>query len=83
MIQALGGELSKQAQQAYTDLGNDGVYQYYNNKHYADYDGNGSLKKEELIYYLQQTYSSRNEMAYWFDRLKPPQKGKSNHNPFY
>ena len=79
MIQTLGGELSKGATQAQTDLGDAGVYQYYDIKTNADYDGNGSLKKDELINYLQNTYSSRGEMAYWYSIMNP----KAKKNPFY
>ena len=45
------------------------VYQYYNIKSNADSDGNGSLKKQELIDYLDSTGMSTEEKRTWFSIL--------------
>lgn len=45
------------------------VYQYYNIKSNADTDGNGSLKKQELIDYLDGTGMSTAEKRTWFSIL--------------
>ena len=45
------------------------VYQYYNIKSNADTDGNGSLKKQELIDYLDGTGMSTAEKQTWFSIL--------------
>lgn len=61
--------LAKGAQQ-FADKGDyANVYQYYNIKSYADTDGNGSLKKQELIDYLDGTGMSTAEKRTWFSIL--------------
>ena len=61
--------LAKGAQQ-FADKGDyANVYQYYNIKSNADSDGNGSLKKQELIDYLDSTGMSTEEKRTWFSIL--------------
>lgn len=61
--------LAKGAQQ-FADKGDyANVYQYYNIKSNADTDGNGSLKKQELIDYLDGTGMSTAEKRTWFSIL--------------
>lgn len=61
--------LAKGAQQ-FADKGDYAkVYQYYNIKSNADTDGNGSLKKQELIDYLDGTGMSTAEKRTWFSIL--------------
>ena len=56
--------------QAFADNGEyDKVYQYYNIKSNADSDGNGSLKKAELVDYLDRTGMSVEEKRTWFSIL--------------
>ena len=56
--------------QAFADNGEyDKVYQYYNIKSEADSDGNGSLKKAELVDYLDRTGMSVDEKRKWFSIL--------------
>lgn len=56
--------------QAFADNGEyEKVYQYYNIKSNADSDGNGSLKKQELIDYLDGTGMSTAEKRTWFSIL--------------
>ena len=56
--------------QAFADNGEyDKVYQYYNIKSSADSDGNGSLKKAELVDYLDRTGMSVDEKRTWFSIL--------------
>ena len=56
--------------QAFADNGEyDKVYQYYNIKSSADSDGNGSLKKAELVDYLDRTGMSVEEKRTWFSIL--------------
>ena len=45
-------DAGKGVKSAYSKYGNEGVYNYYNIKANADYDGNGSLKKDEVTSYL-------------------------------
>ena len=61
--------LAKGAQQ-FSDKGDyANVYQYYNIKSSADSDGNGSLKKAELVDYLDRTGMSVEEKRTWFSIL--------------
>ena len=61
--------LAKGAQQ-FADKGDyANVYQYYNIKSSADSDGNGSLKKAELVDYLDRTGMSVEEKRTWFSIL--------------
>ena len=56
--------------QAFADNGEyEKVYQYYNIKSNADSDGNGSLKRQELIDYLDGTGMSTAEKRTWFSIL--------------
>ena len=56
--------------QAFADNGEyDKVYQYYDIKNGADLDGNGSLKKAELVDYLDRTGMSVDEKRTWFSIL--------------
>ena len=56
--------------QAFADNGEyEKVYQYYNIKSNADSDGNGSLKRQELIDYLDGTGMSTKEKRTWFSIL--------------
>ena len=56
--------------QAFADNGEyDKVYQYYNIKSSADSDGNGSIKKAELVDYLDRTGMSVDEKRTWFSIL--------------
>lgn len=45
------------------------IYQYYDIKNRADYDGNGSLKKSEIVDYLDRTGMSVEEKRTWFSIL--------------
>ena len=61
--------LAKGAQQ-FADKGDyANVYQYYNIKSSADSDGNGSLKKAELVDYLDRTGMSVEEKRTWISIL--------------
>ena len=69
--------LAKGAQQ-FADKGDyANVYQYYNIKSNADSDGNGSLKKQELIDYLDSTGMSTEEKRTWLSILSTAK------NPYY
>lgn len=62
------------------DLGNAGVYRYYEYKRSADKNGNGSLTvKDELVPFLNSQPMSNGERAYWFDLMKSSKKTK---NPY-
>ena len=61
------GKVSEKEQKAY-DKGNyQGVKKYYDIKYYGDADGNGNIKKQELIDYLVGQGASKNEVNTWLD----------------
>lgn len=62
----------------YADLGDAGIYRYYLYKYQADYDGSGSISKDEAADFVQYNIEP-SEQNYWFDMLKSSSKTK---NPF-
>lgn len=62
----------------YADLGDAGIYRYYLYKYQADYDGSGSISKDEVTDFVQYNIEP-SEQNYWFDMLKSSSKTK---NPF-
>ena len=62
----------------YADLGDAGIYRYYLYKYQADYDGSGSISKDEATDFVQYNIEP-SEQNYWFDMLKSSSKTK---NPF-
>ena len=74
-----GNSNSHKLNDVYKNLGNQGVWDYYNYKQYADFDGNGSLKKDEIVDYLNSRNMSDDERRYWFEILKTNSKTK---NPY-
>jgi hypothetical protein len=62
----------------YADFGYENVYRYYMYKYSADYDGNGSLKKDEITTYLNQQDMTNAERGYWYDILS----GGNTKNPY-
>lgn len=74
-----GNSNSHKLNDVYKNLGNQGVWDYYNYKQYADFDGNGSLKKDEIVDYLNSRNMSDDERRYWFEILKSNAKTK---NPY-
>ena len=62
----------------YADLGDAGIYRYYLYKYQADYDGSGSISKDEVTDFVQYNIEP-SEQNYWFDMLKSSGKTK---NPF-
>lgn len=62
----------------YEDFGYENVYRYYKHKYSADYDGNGSLKKDEITTYLNQQDMTNAERGYWYDILS----GGNTKNPY-
>lgn len=62
----------------YADLGDTGIYRYYLYKYQADYDGSGSISKDEATDFVQYNIEP-SEQNYWFDMLKSSSKTK---NPF-
>lgn len=66
-----GPNIAKGAKSAYTKYGYEGVYNYYKIKANADYDGNGSLKKDEVTSYLGGNGFSEEEKRMYFEWLLP------------
>lgn len=64
-------DAGKGVKSAYSKYGNEGVYNYYNIKANADYDGNGSLKKDEVTSYLDGNGFSEEEKRMYFEWLLP------------
>ena len=64
-------DAGKGVKSAYSKYGNEGVYNYYNIKANADYDGNGSLKKDEVTSYLDGNGFSKEEKRMYFEWLLP------------
>lgn len=64
-------DAGKGVKSAYSKYGNEGVYNYYKIKADADYDGNGSLKKDEVISYLDGNGFSEEEKRMYFEWLLP------------
>ena len=62
----------------YADLGDSGIYRYYLYKYQADYDGSGSISKDEATDFVQYNIEP-SQQNYWFDMLKSSSKTK---NPF-
>ena len=54
----------------YADNGYESVYRYFLYKYSSDYDGNGSLKKDEITTFLNQQDMTNEERNYWFDIMK-------------
>ena len=61
----------KGVKSAYSKYGNEGVYNYYKIKADADYDGNGSLKKDEVTDYLDRNSFLDEEKRMYFEWLLP------------
>lgn len=64
-------DAGKGVKSAYSKYGNEGVYNYYKIKADADYDGNGSLKKDEVTSYLDGNGFSEEEKRMYFEWLLP------------
>ncbi len=64
-------DAGKGVKSAYSKYGNEGVYNYYKIKADADYDGNGSLKKDEVTDYLDRNSFSDEEKRMYFEWLLP------------
>lgn len=62
-----------------SDLGYEGVWDYYNYKEYANLDHKDNITKKELITYLDGRDMDRNEKYFWFDMLK---SGSNVKNPY-
>ena len=60
---------NRKYQQIYENLGSDGLAQYYLYKKEADLDGNGSLKKKEVINYLNSQNMTNSDRRAWFSYL--------------
>lgn len=69
---------AKGMQSAYSQYGNEGVYNYYKIKMDADADGNGRLKQDELIPYLNGTEFTEEEKRLYYQWLLPTSKS----NPY-
>lgn len=69
---------AKGMQSAYSQYGNEGVYNYYKIKMDADTDGNGQLKQDELIPYLNGTEFTEEEKRLYYQWLLPTSKS----NPY-
>lgn len=54
-----------------SEVGNAGVYRYYEYKYGADSNKNNKLTKDEITAYLNNQSMNRGERAYWFDVMKP------------
>lgn len=68
-VDSLGLTVNNKTQSLYEAGGIPYLKQYSTFKTKADYDRNGSLKKEEVVSYLDSTGLSRTEKRYWFSML--------------